>query len=161
MNPNICIGKALRKEDDTEEDMDTTININGPTASQLSFVKGKLLSKISRKHMIETAIPTLCNLKIILEKNRSPLLKDLMRVMVTIFRQFKDEVSEILATNPTLLQELQYENRYYKKGQENDGKKGDEIVMSSPEIWEERERTSSIGRANLTQQCNLSKLGST
>jgi len=158
MDPNLRIGKTSKKEDETEEDMDTSISMNGPTASRLSLVKGRLLSKISRKHMIETAIPTLSSLKIVLEKNRSPLLKDLMRVMVTIYRQFKNEVSEILATNPTLLQELQYENRNYKKNEENVAEKGDEIGVASPEIWNEMECMGSVGsRSHSKGQCSLSK----
>lgn len=90
---------------------------NGPSTSQLTSAKGKLLSKISRKHLIEIVLPIVCNLKIIFEKSRSPLLKNLMQYLVCIFRQFKKEVNETLASNPTLLQEIHYDTKKFEKDQ--------------------------------------------
>jgi len=94
------------------------------TTAQLAVVKGRLLSKISRKHLIETIVPILCNLKTVLESNRSALLKDLMIYLVEIFRRYKGEVKELLATDPSLLSELEFDMRQFEKKQkETPGKK--------------------------------------
>jgi condensin-2 complex subunit D3 len=117
---------SLSTEDDEVDNstnVSTITNIqvtDGHSASQLSFAKGKLLSKISRKHLIEIVLPIVCNLKIILEKSRSPLLKNLMQYLVCIFRQFKKEVNETLASNPTLLQEIHYDTKRFEKNQKNE-----------------------------------------
>jgi condensin-2 complex subunit D3 len=67
------------------------------------------------KHMMEIVIPVLCNLKSVLEGSRSALLKDLMKYLGYIFRSFKREVTEHLANDPTLLQELEYDMRQFEK----------------------------------------------
>ena len=80
-------------------------------------VKNKLLSKISKKHLIETVIPILCSLKKELEANRSPLIKDLMRYMYDIFCRNKADCKEALATDPSLLKEIMYDLKQLKKRQ--------------------------------------------
>lgn len=54
-------------------------------------------------------------MKVKLEKNRSTLLKHLMQYLVSIFRQFKSEVKESLAGDPTLLQEIEYDTRKFER----------------------------------------------
>jgi len=117
-NSRLSVGKS-RKTDPSDEgdDMNMSMASLGPNSAQLSSMKGKLLSTISRKHLIETMFPILCNLKVILENSRSPLLKDLMQYMVYIFRQFKNEINETLASDPTLLHEIQYDTRKFEKSQ--------------------------------------------
>ena len=126
-SPKMRIGRAQHANEDA--DMSTATVSAGPTASLLSSAKGKLLSKISRKHLMETVLPILCSLKTILEKSRSPLLRNLMQYMVFIFRQFKKEVNETLVSNQTLLQEIQYDTRQFEKSQ-----KKNENQLQSVEI---------------------------
>lgn len=117
-NSRLHIGKSKQNDQlEEEEDANASLASLGPNAAQLHSVKGRLLSKISRKHMIETVVPILCNLKLVLEKSRSPLLKQLMGYMVCIFRQFKSEINELLVSNKTLLQEIQYDTRQFEKSQ--------------------------------------------
>ena len=73
----LCMNKSTGFNDDLN--LSSSIN---ESSSMLSSVKDHLLSKISRKHLIESVIPILCKLKPILEKSRSPLLKDLMKYLV-------------------------------------------------------------------------------
>ena len=119
-NPRLHVGKSKQHELQDDEDLNATMASLGPNSSQLSSMKGKLLSKMSRKHMIETVFPILCSLKVILEKSRSPLLKKLMEYLVCIFRQFKQEVNDVLASDITLLQEIQYDTRQFEKNQRNE-----------------------------------------
>jgi condensin-2 complex subunit D3 len=105
----IKVGKAIQEEDDIEDP-----NVPNPSR-QVSIAKGRLLSKISRKHMIEIVLPILCNLKTLLHSSCSPLLKDLMNYMLDIFKNYKVEVKEFLATDPTLLQEIEYDARQHSQ----------------------------------------------
>ena len=101
----------------TEEQEDELAEGNNAKADQRNYNKERLLSKISQKHLMEIVIPVLCNLKGVLEGSRSALLKDLMEYLGYIFRSYKREVSEHLANNPTLLQELEYDMRQFEKKQ--------------------------------------------
>ncbi|CAJ1941670.1 unnamed protein product [Cylindrotheca closterium] len=103
-NGGINVGRVV--EGDELEDP------NIPNSSrQVTVAKSRLLSKISRKQMIEIVLPILCNLKVKLQSHCSPLLKDLMRYLCEIFQQFKTEAKEFLANDPTLLHEIEYDMR--------------------------------------------------
>jgi len=115
-SPYLRITRSIRKAvDENEMDSSQSASTIGPTTAQLNAVKGRLLTNISRKQLIEIVLPILNRLKGILEVNKSPLLKALMTYMVCIFRQFKTEVREILASEPTLLQELEYDTKKFEK----------------------------------------------
>ena len=105
-NKGIKVGRV--QEDDEMEDP----NIPNPNR-QVTVAKSRLLSKISRKHLIEIVLPILCNLKSKLQTSCSPLLKDLMCYLLEIFRNYKVEVKEFLANDPTLLQEIEYDSRQH------------------------------------------------
>ena len=109
----ILTSKAIKvgKNHDDDDAVDDP-NVPNPTR-QVSIAKNRLLSKISRKHLIEIVLPILCNLKSKLQASCSPLLKDLMAYLVDIFKSYKTEVKEYLANNPTLLQEIEYDARQY------------------------------------------------
>jgi condensin-2 complex subunit D3 len=47
------------------------------------------------------------------------LLKDLMTYLLEIFRDYKVEVKEFLANDPTLLQEIEYDARQAHGAKEN------------------------------------------
>ena len=97
--------------DETEDDSVSTTSRLG----QRSLHKQRLLSKISRKHLMEIVLPIVCNLKTVLESSRSPLHRDLMQYLGYIFRSYKREATEYLANDPTTLQELQYDLKQYRK----------------------------------------------
>jgi condensin-2 complex subunit D3 len=113
-SPQIKVGR--RVSDVAEQDDEFAEGSNAKT-DQRNVNKERLLSKISRKHLMEIVIPVLCNLKSVLETSHSTLLKDLMKYLGYIFRSFKREVSEQLANDPTLLQELEYDTRQFEKNQ--------------------------------------------
>jgi condensin-2 complex subunit D3 len=109
--PQMRVGKGSRNVDEDDiEDPNVTRNI----ATRVLAAKGRLLSNVSRKHLIEILMPILCNLKSLLEKSRSPLLKDLMVYLLDVYHQYKNEVQECLANDPTTLQEIEYDARQHK-----------------------------------------------
>jgi condensin-2 complex subunit D3 len=120
-SPCIRVGKSAQVEEDIEDP-----DLPNANNKRVLVSRGRLLSKISRKQMIETLLPILCNLKAVLQKSRSPLLKDLMRCLVDVFRRFNSEVKECLASDPTLLQEIAYDAQQFKKIGE-----GDNVLMLS------------------------------
>lgn len=111
--PEIHVGKKNCTEDDDIEDPNAVIN----NAKRMLAAKGRLLSNVSRQHLIETLLPILCNLKSLLEASRSPLLKDLMTCLLNVYQRFKVEVQECLANDPTTLQEIVYDVQQLKKAQ--------------------------------------------
>ena len=104
---SLKIGKV---QEDTENIEDPTLP--NPTR-HVAVARSRLLSNISRKHMIEIVLPILCNLKTKLQSNQSPLLKDLMSYLLQIFKFYKTEAKEFLANDPTLLQEIEYDARQH------------------------------------------------
>ncbi|CAB9508387.1 Non-SMC condensin II complex, subunit D3 [Seminavis robusta] len=108
----VCRGSSSADED--QEDI-ADPNIPNPTRRVNAIAKGKLLSKISLKHLIEIVFPILRNLKALLQKSQSPLLKDLMQYMVHIYKTYKAEAKDFLSGDPTLLQEIEFDAR--KKSQ--------------------------------------------
>ena len=111
-SPQIKVGR--KGAEDAEDDLSS---LNGSRLDQRNAHKQRLLTRISRKHLMEIVIPILCNLKSLLESSHSPLLKNTMKYLGYIFRSYKSEVQEYLANQPTLLQELQYDTRQYEKKQ--------------------------------------------
>jgi condensin-2 complex subunit D3 len=111
-SPQIRVGnKSVREANEIEDP-------NVPNMSRRIIVaRGQLLSKISRKHLIEIILPILCSLKVVLQKSCSRLLKDLMSYLVDVFRMYKREVKEFLANDLSLLQEIEYDARQFKKAQ--------------------------------------------
>eukprot|EP00934_Nitzschia_sp_Nitz4_P007524 Nitzschia sp. Nitz4//scaffold123_size70294//14347//18474//NITZ4_005922-RA/size70294-processed-gene-0.14-mRNA-1//-1//CDS//3329534467//7514//frame0 len=100
------VGKTAGSSDDDIEDP----NLPNPN-KQVTIAKKRLLTKISRKQLIEIVLPVLCNLRAKLQETHSPLLKDLMMYLVGIFKTYKEEVKEFLASDPTMLQEIEFDAR--------------------------------------------------
>lgn len=111
-DPHMRVGKSGQTQ--PEEDFEDP-NMSTNSTKRVLAATGRLLSIISRKHLIEKILPILCNLKSILQKSHSSLLKNLMSFLVDVFRQYKDEVKEYLANDPTLLQEIEYDARQFQK----------------------------------------------
>ena len=113
--PQIRVGRSNRNAEDDIEDLNVSTN----NTKRVIVAKGRLLSNVSRKHLIEILMPILCNLKSILEKSRSPLLKDLMTCLLDVYQRHKSEARECLANDPTTLQEIEYDAQQQLKLQKN------------------------------------------
>lgn len=107
---SIRVGKSTTDDSDDIEDPD----VDG-TTKRIFKARSRMLSNISRQHLIEMVVPILCNLKALLHKSCSPLLKHVMAYMVDVYTAYKKEVQEVLLNDPTLLQEIEYDARQSKK----------------------------------------------
>jgi condensin-2 complex subunit D3 len=70
--------------DDTDEEV-----------SAISKAKANLVSKISKKNLVENIVPVVISFKNILEKQRSPLLRPLLTYLREIMTDHKQEVQGI------------------------------------------------------------------
>ncbi|KAL3808389.1 hypothetical protein ACHAXA_000787, partial [Cyclostephanos tholiformis] len=114
---------------------DAEFDYGGSRPDQRKAHKQHLLTRISRKHLMEIVIPILCNLKSVLESSHSPILKFIMTYLGCIFRNYKSEVQEYLANQPILLQELEYDTRQYEKEQKQGGRVSvlpSDVVIGKP-----------------------------
>ena len=104
----ILSSKAIRPGRAAADDGDSELM---PKKAALHLkVRGALMSKVSRKHLLEHMLPTLIQLKDILRSNRSRLVQSLMDYFVVIYRLYPDEVKDnLLVKHPTLLQEIQFD----------------------------------------------------
>jgi condensin-2 complex subunit D3 len=111
--PQIRVGKNAHGGDEEDDIEDPNIAVNHNKRGRVAL--GRLLSKVSRKHLIDTLLPILCQLKSLLESSRSPLLKDLMACLLDVYHRYKEHAQECLANDPTTLQEIEYDAVQHKK----------------------------------------------
>lgn len=113
LTPMLRIKHSAATDDLDESEM-------ASTTQRVANAKTRLISKISSKHLIEIILPKLCTLKSVMQTSQSPLLKDLMCYLVEVFRAYKAEVKEFLASDPVLLQEIEFDARKFKSSQEKE-----------------------------------------
>ena len=111
-----------------EEDTAADERVEMAASEAVAAAKSRLLTKVSRKHLMERVIPTLVTLKECLEKAHSPLIRDVMEYFIDLFRTYKEEVKEVLSSDPTLFHEIEYDLSLYEK--EAKQKKEDENLIT-------------------------------
>eukprot|EP01080_Neovahlkampfia_damariscottae_P005679 gene5679-9500_t len=95
-------------------------NADEPTvdASEEEAAKGKLMTKILKKHIAENVIPVIIELKRTLEKQRSPLIKNLMEYLKLIMNDYKQEMKDVFAADAQLAKEIEFDLRKMKMDQQ-------------------------------------------
>jgi len=111
-------------DDDFDDDLaaDTNNNQHSTTTSQmpaaLVAARSRLLSKMSKKHLLEQILPILISLKANLEKLKSPILSNLMHTLRQILSKYGDDVNHVLSQDPHLALELEYDLKHLMKQNE-------------------------------------------
>jgi len=82
---------------------------------RLEAARGKILSKIFKKNAMENIVPLLIELKHLLERRRSPVIKPLMAYLKELLSDYKDEIDEILVSDPQLAAELKYDLEQFEE----------------------------------------------
>jgi len=108
----------------------------------MAAAKGKLLSKIVKKNVIENIVPIIIHLKHLLEEKHSPLLGPLMQYLTDLMKDYKSEISEIMIADKQLAKELDYDLRQFNI--EKSRKKRMSLVGLSPAVA--RQGTPSVAR---------------
>src|SRR3546814_14506842 len=80
-----------------------------PYTTLFRSAKGRVLAKVSRQHLAEQLLPTVLSLKHTLEGCKSSLQRDLMSYLAYVNHNYKEEMSQVLSSDPVLKQEIEYD----------------------------------------------------
>jgi condensin-2 complex subunit D3 len=117
---------------DTSE-MDEEPVADGPagamSASALAL-KGRIITQVAKKNLIQVAIPIFIELKRLLESRNSPLTGCLMDCLRSLLKDYKSEIDEILVADKQLQKELLYDMNKYEEATKAaaKGTKGKNVV---------------------------------
>ncbi|XP_062580228.1 condensin-2 complex subunit D3-L-like isoform X1 [Saccostrea cucullata] len=84
----------------------------------IATAKKTLISQVVKKNVIENIVPIVVSLKHMLEKHRSPVLKDLMCYLRELMQDYKTEVKDILSADRQLAKEIEFDLRKFEEEQE-------------------------------------------
>jgi condensin-2 complex subunit D3 len=74
-----------------------------------AIAQTKIISQIVKKNVIENFIPIVIAAKHLFEKERSPLLRDLLLCLKEMMTDFRSEITEILAVDKQLAEEIEFD----------------------------------------------------
>jgi len=84
---------------------------------------GQLAAQVVKRTTIERIVPIFIDLKTLLAKHHSPLLKNVMDYLSDLIKDMPDEMAEVLENNKQLAMELAYETRLSRAIQANKSRK--------------------------------------
>ncbi|XP_073008465.1 condensin-2 complex subunit CAP-D3 [Typha latifolia] len=96
---------------DTSE-MDDEGGDSGGTKALLA-AKGRVVTEVAKKNLIQIAVPIFIELKRLLESKTSPLTGCLMDCLRILLKDYKNEIDEILVADKQLQKELLYDMQKY------------------------------------------------
>ncbi|AQK40209.1 condensin-2 complex subunit D3 [Zea mays] len=97
-------------------EMDEEGGEGGGTASALLAAKGRAVTQVAKKNLIQIAVPIFIELKRLLESKNSPLIGCLMECLRALLKDYKNEMEEILVADKQLQRELLYDMHKYEAG---------------------------------------------
>lgn len=117
-SPMLKVG-VNRKVVNADEDIEIAEGDQSESQQQvIQNAKIKVLKKLSVQHMIEHVLPVVSSLKHSLERCRSQLQRPLMEYLCEIVRNHKSEVEQVLAQDPCLKAEIEYDMRVFERSRE-------------------------------------------
>ncbi|CAI5515736.1 unnamed protein product [Closterium sp. Naga37s-1] len=81
----------------------------GGAGALANALKGRVVTQLMKKNLVENTIPVLIELKRLLEARNSPLQGALMACLRCLFKEYKEEIEDLLAADPQLGKELVYD----------------------------------------------------
>ncbi|CAI5528622.1 unnamed protein product [Closterium sp. Naga37s-1] len=81
----------------------------GGAGALANALKGRVVTQLMKKNLVENTIPVLIELKRLLEAQTSPLQGALMACLRCLFKEYKEEIEDLLAADPQLGKELVYD----------------------------------------------------
>jgi len=100
----INCGNILKNGDD--EDVEETERL-------VSAATDRMISKLHKKYVVESFVPTIIEFKHLLANHHSPLLRTLMDYLKQVMWQYKNEIGDILEYDQLLAKEIQYDFRQH------------------------------------------------
>lgn len=80
----------------------------------LLAARGRVVTQVAKKNLIQNAIPIFIELKRLLESKNSPLTGCLMECLRALLKDYKNEIEEILVADKQLQKELIYDMQKYE-----------------------------------------------
>ncbi|KAI3691568.1 hypothetical protein L6452_31364 [Arctium lappa] len=77
-------------------------------------VRGRIITQVVKKGLIQNTIPIFIELKRLLESKNSPLSGSLMECLRILFKDYKNEIDEMLVADKQLQKELTYDIQKYE-----------------------------------------------
>ena len=96
----------------TDVSLNTSTMSTNTTATHQHHIKAlhsRLITKCTLRHVLDTTVPLLCQIKHTCETHKSPLLRHVMRYLMIVFQRWKNEARETLAVQPDVLAEIIYD----------------------------------------------------
>ncbi|MCO5568222.1 hypothetical protein L7F22_021918 [Adiantum nelumboides] len=78
-------------------------------AAAFAAAKGRVVSQLAKRNLVQNAIPIFIELKRLLESKNSPLTGMLMECMRLMLKEYKNEIEEILVADKQLQKEIMYD----------------------------------------------------
>ncbi|XP_054821462.1 uncharacterized protein LOC129320202 [Prosopis cineraria] len=79
-----------------------------------SAARGKIITQVVKKGLIQNTVPVFIELKRILESKNSPLTGSLMECLRVLLKDYKNEIDDILVADKQLQKELIYDMQKYE-----------------------------------------------
>ncbi|XP_053384703.1 condensin-2 complex subunit D3-like [Mercenaria mercenaria] len=84
----------------------------------VATAKKTIITQVLKKNVIENIVPIVVSLKHMMEKERSPLLKELLMYLRELMKDYKSEVKEILSADRQLATEIEFDLRKFEEQQQ-------------------------------------------
>ena len=103
----IKVGAPQKDEDDTLGGDEGP----APATARLAAAKGALVGSMMKKHLLESVVPIVKDLKALLQRERSPLLGDLMACACELLKDHRADLADLLAADKQFAQEILHDLR--------------------------------------------------
>ncbi|KAF6260358.1 non-SMC mitotic condensation complex subunit 1-domain-containing protein [Scenedesmus sp. NREL 46B-D3] len=101
---------AAQDEDEPTQPSQATAGGGSATAAEAAArARGKLVSALMKRHLVEQVVPVLVELRRLLAELRHPLLVELMGCFAALLKEYKSEVEDILVADKQLAKEILYD----------------------------------------------------
>ncbi|GIL80353.1 hypothetical protein Vretifemale_9598 [Volvox reticuliferus] len=84
------------------------------TQEDAAKARGRLVGAMMRKHLTESVVPLMVELRYMLQAQKHPLLGSLMLCMASLLREHKSEIEEILVSDKQLALEIMHDLKHYE-----------------------------------------------
>lgn len=92
----------------------TDMDEEAEVGSSLLTARGRAVTQVSKKNLIQHAVPIFIELKRLLESRNSPLTGCLMECLCVLLKDYKNEIDDILVADKQLQKELIYDMQKYE-----------------------------------------------
>lgn len=103
------------------------------TAAEVARAKRAVVMKLAKRHALEHMVPVCLAMKQLLQQQRSSLMSVFMPWMLSVFQDYSDAKTELLAGDPTLARELDFDLRQYERSVREQARRTQKRV-SSPAV---------------------------